>query len=397
MVRIQSPHADPLRYREYQRLDKYSKPFDPSSKSRILKSKPTFDCYSNQTGPDIKLNNLGPEYKGTKYQYREYKPKTMTSYKSRPISPKDPLKSKPVYIDKPVGMYKRDVNYKLNKDNFAGLRHWNYGFVEDTVAAKGSTTRSKNKYSVQEKPKPVKTRPEQRPVVPAVVPVKRTPPPPSPPLKKSYKTSSTQHIGPGLKTTTTQTQVSKTKSVGTQYEPAKMKTVSVQAESSTSPLPVVAPLPITQSVKKVPTKSKGVQCSESPKKTEVYRRHSPSPEVVPIIATVPVRRSPTKQRIPTPKRVTPEKTYQPPIETRWTPSPEVVERAPVYASTKTSKVFISPNEPKPEVASYPDYSAASQNSYKSGRDMFPYQTAQSRLPPEITACIEAYDIAHGPV
>jgi hypothetical protein len=100
--------------------------------------------------------------------------------------------------------------------------------------------------------------------------------------------------------------------------------------------------------------------------------------VVPVPITTPKPKTPVKQRTPT----------QAPVETRWTPSPEVV---PVHAQ-ETFKA-VSPKEAivdaKPEVSSY-------QPASKPGRKLFPYQTTQSRLPPEITAYIEAYDFAHGP-
>lgn len=405
----------------------------------------------------------------------------MTPNKRRPISAKDPLKSKPSYMNKSVGMYKGDVNYKLNKDNYPAMRHWKSGFGQDTVALKGAKRAPKDNYTVQERPKPkteyqkpVQRNPEQ--VVSGVAPAQRrqkSPPQPAP-VSKSFKTSSTQHVGPGLKTTTTQTEVSKMRTHGTQYEPEKTKAISVQTEKQASTLPVVAPVAVPQTTKKVTTKSEGVQCPEKPKDVSVKGTQSDGPKVKasdtqtsPIIfqakqpspvqaqtrtpqyaeeirqeKTMYQKRPPSPKADPVialqPRQATPQTSYKPPTKeatkARWTPSPEIAQSAPVYATvkaepqtfrqnslnnsltkannsgvtfkspsptqtvqmSKTPKVFVPPIEHAQAETPYPDNSSTSRSTYRAGYGLFPYSTSKSRLPPEVTACIEAYDIAHGP-
>jgi hypothetical protein len=114
----------------------YTKPDKPPPKPKVVKPKTTFDSYSRPLGPDIKVNNMGPAYQDTKYEYKEYKPRPITPYKARQLTPRDPFKAKPLHMDERSRLYKKDVTYKLDKENNAGLRHWNYGFVDDTVATK---------------------------------------------------------------------------------------------------------------------------------------------------------------------------------------------------------------------------------------------------------------------
>ena len=167
MVKIKSPDGDPLKHREYKRSEfkpsnetyRYkdykpsfvgiygekqrerrtvTKPDKPAPKPKVLKPRTTFDSYSRPLGPDIDVNEMGPAYKTSKYEYKEYKPKPMTPYKPRPVSRRDHFKSKPMHVDERSGLYTNSVTYRLSEENNAGLRHWNYGFVDDTVSAKRS-------------------------------------------------------------------------------------------------------------------------------------------------------------------------------------------------------------------------------------------------------------------
>lgn len=490
------------------------KPPTPKATKKIQKPKETFDCYSDPKGPDIKTGDIGPEYPTSTYEYQEYKPNIQPHNND---SDYDPIKAKPSYIDRPTEVYKGDVTYKLDENNNAAMRHWQYGFVNDTVAAKGSSTKPEHKYTVKEKPKPKtetqkpveskpkpktpeKTKPEKKPepkpAVVAVVPVhKATKPATPPPPKKTFTSSSTQHIAPGVKTGTTQTQDNtKTTTSSTQYESQKMKTMSIQTDMPSAPIPVIAPVPLPK--KPVQTRSEGIQCSEAPKnvtvrgtqsdrtamrgmdtqtspvmfttmqpqqsnktrirspevvkqETLVYRsapRRTPSPQIVPVVVAAPYRQpdspvrrssrqdSPKVQRSSSKPKPAPEKIKTPPPvhpvpDSRWTPSPEVVETAPVYAFAKppskykpdspkqssiqqtpkndtilprvreteqSPKVFI-PGTSKPVQHSSTLPTVAKQPSpINSGLGLFPYQSTKSRLPPEVTACIEAYDCAHGP-
>lgn len=127
MVRIQSPNGDAA-----SKIPGYKY---MTSNQAAQGTKPTFDCYRDPKGPDIRLGQTGPEYKTTNYQHKEYRLMNPNTSGSNSID--GPLKPKPLYADKPVGMYKGDVTYRLNEGNNAAMRHWNYGFVGDTVAAKG--------------------------------------------------------------------------------------------------------------------------------------------------------------------------------------------------------------------------------------------------------------------
>ena len=97
----------------------------------------TFQAYRNPIGPDIRLGDIGPEYKPSRYKPTPYKP---IDYKTKGMGPKDvrvadPLKASTGYKSDRIGMYRGDVEYKLTEDNNLGMRHWRNNFVDDTVAS----------------------------------------------------------------------------------------------------------------------------------------------------------------------------------------------------------------------------------------------------------------------
>lgn len=122
-------------YGEKTREKKVKKRPPTPQKRRIRKPRRTFESYSRPMGPDIKTGNAGPEYDVKEYHVKDYKLTQAQAIRERPRTAHDMLKSKqPAYVDRPFGIYNGNIEYKIDENNNAGMRHWKYDYVDDTVS-----------------------------------------------------------------------------------------------------------------------------------------------------------------------------------------------------------------------------------------------------------------------
>lgn len=337
-----------------------------NKKPKVVKLLKTFESYRFLKGPDIKIDNTGPEYKVRDYQLTSYKP-------GSPYKPQPPTENQCFY--KEFTIYKGDVTYKLTEDNNAAMRHWSRRFVDDTVASKHYTDTPGDHYKVKDKPKlqPKKSAPTKSEKIswqkPKVVEERAQV------VAVDVKSMPTQTSPLNVKSSSTQYDAANVKTFGTQYERIKMETLSVQTQS----LPPIIPL----ATPKVLTKSAGVQCTEvPPKSVKVTGTQSDVPNVRTYNTHTSSMLNTAEPRTKSPlyaqeaKRQTAVYTEAP----RKPSSPELYVLPIATAAGKPETHTVSPT--------YATVNNISRNAYENMK--------KSSLPPEVGACIEAYDNAHGP-
>ena len=298
----------------------------------------TFKFYEMDIGPDIKVGKTGPDMPVKEYKYQDpdrlHKP-----YMEKPF--REPTHPKHQYETKKIGLPKKHEDYKLTEQNNLGMRHWHYGFVDDTIMRRENDYLTRSELvpkTPQQKPvatvKPVKNKENKKPQTPVkaehVKPVVAPVPVPVP-KKKKLVDSSTQHVPPKNKTSETQTKAAPVKTFGTQYEKASPRHMNVQTDT---PHPQLPPVVAAGAVMAAPSlnkvKSKSVQTTEPEKKVAATGTQYTGPttkqatmQTSPVAFATPAMIAAPKHR----RTPSPEVAYTETLQTReW--SPEEVYRAP---------------------------------------------------------------------
>ena len=299
----------------------------------------TFKFYEMDIGPDIKVGKTGPDMPVKEYKYQDpdrlHKP-----YIEKPF--REPKNPKSGFETKKIDFPKKHEDYKLTEQNNIGMRHWHYGYVDDTIMRRENDHLTRSELvpkTPQGKPvaavKPTKNKENKKPqtpvkaehVKPIVAPV------PVPVQKKKFKDSSTQHVPPKNKTSETQTKAAPVKTFGTQYEKASPRHMNVQTDTP-NPLPPIAAagavMAAPPTLNKV--KSKSVQATEPEKKVVATGTQYTGPtmrqatmQTSPVAFAAPV--APVTEASKVRRTPSPEVAYTETLQTReW--SPEQVYRAP---------------------------------------------------------------------
>lgn len=280
----------------------------------------TFKSYELDSGPDIKIKNTGPDYRVKEYKYTD--PDLLKTHRIK-TPPPEPYKAPFKYEKGKEWSNKGHEDYKLTEQNNLGMRHFHYGFVDDTIMSKQTS----EKHRLVMVPKT----PEQKPVA-AIKPIPKKPKSPvearkvaqvaavtQPPPKKKFVNSSTQHVAPGNKTSQTQTQK------------ASVKNTTIQTDTPQS-LPQVAGVgAVMASPLHKPSKSKSVQATEPQKKVAVAGTQYTGPST----KQATIQTSPVMFATQTPRRIH---------------SPELARAVPVEASRRSPETMFYQRSLSPQMA-----------------------------------------------
>lgn len=347
-VKFEPPVQEKFEYKPYKPShvgmygDKERPPKKPSP--RVAKPKPgitqkkntakklkTFKCYEDASGPDIKIKNSGPDLPIREYTYQDpYLLRKPDVEKPMP----DPYNPTFRYEDRKLMTPKKQADYKLTEQNNLGMRHFQGGFVDDTIMRKRSDSRARTELVMVPKTPKKKSKAAVQPAAKKPkTPVKtKSPPPvvaaaPPPVAKKKFVNSSTQHITPGNKSSQTQTQAASLKTSGTQYEKTQSKHMNIQTDTPQQLPPVAVGGAVMALPKnKVPSKSKSVQASEPEKKVAVAGTQYTGPQT----KQATMQTSPVMFATQTSRHAySPEVARTEPVLTRqMSPEPMVYRRSP---------------------------------------------------------------------